>query len=263
MWYVFWMQARTCRRERELLRSCITAACCCRSGRPAHGATQPWGGVLALSIFLSAYGRTVVRLSEWEASSASTSWRRAPRRRRAGRGSLRGSGIGRAFTVVTLIPGVTMSSRKLDSVRAHQRADGRAERRPRAHQAQFRLQDSSTIMPVRQPAGCHGCDSLFLVAVTSAFLLGFGPSVPGSADLTAAGLGRRNQPTVYVRPVLGGVHETHSGLQAPRAPSAPERWTLCVAMRTSWRWWYSAVGTRTGELLAQTLARSSACATSR
>ena len=89
VWYVFWMRARV----PDVGVSFFGAAYCgmllsgiivVRTALP-----EPWGGVLVLAIFLSVWANDSFAYW-WEAGSASTSWRRARARRRAGRGSSRG-----------------------------------------------------------------------------------------------------------------------------------------------------------------------------
>ena len=90
VWYVFWMRARV----PDVGVSFFGAAYCgmllsgiivVREALPA-----PWGGVLVLGILLSVWP-TTRSPTWWEAGSASTSWLRARRRRRAGRASSPGS----------------------------------------------------------------------------------------------------------------------------------------------------------------------------
>ena len=89
VWYVFWMRARV----PDVGVSFFGAAYCgmllsgiivVRTALP-----EPWGGVLVLAIFLSVWANDSFAYLVGS-RSASTSWRRARARRRAGRGSSRG-----------------------------------------------------------------------------------------------------------------------------------------------------------------------------
>ncbi|MFR3090479.1 MAG: phosphatidate cytidylyltransferase [Eggerthella lenta] len=167
VWYVFWMRARV----PDVGVSFFGAAYCgmllsglvvVRTALP-----QPWGGVLA--------GHLPQRMANdcspiwWEASSAKAA--RAPRRRRA-EGSLRGSGIGRVLVLDD------PHSRR-DDVHPQAMAFGLisglmgvlgdlAE-----STSQFGFKDLAHHAGSRRLL--DRCDSLFLVAVTSAILLlGFG-----------------------------------------------------------------------------------------
>ena len=168
VWYVFWMRARV----PDVGVSFFGAAYCgmllsglvvVRTALP-----QPWGGVLALGIFLSVWAND---------SFAYLVGSKFGKHKLAPRTSPKKSweGFIAFWCLMTLIPGVTMS---IPQAMAFGLISGLmgvlgdlAESRIKRNSG---FKDSGTIMPG------HGglldrCDSLFLVAVTSAILLlGFG-----------------------------------------------------------------------------------------
>lgn len=175
VWYVFWMRARV----PDVGVSLFGAAYCgmLLSGLVVVRAAlpQPWGGVLTLCIFLSVWandsfaylvGSKIGRHKLAPRTSPKKSWE----------GFLAGlAGSAVFWCVMTFIPGVTMSIPQaliFGLVSGLMGVLGDlAESRIKRNSG---FKDSGTIMPG------HGglldrCDSLFLVAVTSAILLlGFG-----------------------------------------------------------------------------------------
>ena len=175
VWYVFWMRARV----PDVGVSFFGAAYCgmllsglvvVRTALP-----QPWGGVLALGIFLSVWANDSFA---YLVGSKFGKHKLAPRTspKKSWEGFIAGLVGSAAFwCLMTLIPGVTMS---IPQAMAFGLISGLmgvlgdlAESRIKRNSG---FKDSGTIMPG------HGglldrCDSLFLVAVTSAILLlGFG-----------------------------------------------------------------------------------------
>ena len=175
VWYVFWMRARV----PDVGVSFFGAAYCgmllsglvvVRTALP-----QPWGGVLALGIFLSVWENDSFA---YLVGSKFGKHKLAPRTspKKSWEGFIAGLVGSAAFwCLMTLIPGVTMS---IPQAMAFGLISGLmgvlgdlAESRIKRNSG---FKDSGTIMPG------HGglldrCDSLFLVAVTSAILLlGFG-----------------------------------------------------------------------------------------
>lgn len=175
VWYVFWMRARV----PDVGVSFFGAAYCgmllsglvvVRTALP-----QPWGGVLALGIFLSVWANDSFA---YLVGSKFGKHKLAPRTspKKSWEGFIAGLVGSDAFwCLMTLIPGVTMS---IPQAMAFGLISGLmgvlgdlAESRIKRNSG---FKDSGTIMPG------HGglldrCDSLFLVAVTSAILLlGFG-----------------------------------------------------------------------------------------
>ena len=175
VWYVFWMRARV----PDVGVSFFGAAYCgmllsglvvVRTALP-----QPWGGVLALGIFLSVWANDSFA---YLVGSKFGKHKLAPRTspKKSGEGFIAGLVGSAAFwCLMTLSPGVTMS---IPQAMAFGLISGLmgvlgdlAESRIKRNSG---FKDSGTIMPG------HGglldrCDSLFLVAVTSAILLlGFG-----------------------------------------------------------------------------------------
>ena len=175
VWYVFWMRARV----PDVGVSFFGAAYCgmllsglvvVRTALP-----QPWGGVLALGIFLSVWANDSFA---YLVGSKFGKHKLAPRTspKKSWEGFIAGLVVSAAFwCLMTLIPGVTMS---IPQAMAFGLISGLmgvlgdlAESRIKRNSG---FKDSGTIMPG------HGglldrCDSLFLVAVTSAILLlGFG-----------------------------------------------------------------------------------------
>ena len=175
VWYVFWMRARV----PDVGVSFFGAAYCgmllsglvvVRTALP-----QPWGGVLALGIFLSVWANDSFA---YLVGSKFGKHKLAPRTspKKSWEGFIAGLVGSAAFwCLMTLSPGVTMS---IPQAMAFGLISGLmgvlgdlAESRIKRNSG---FKDSGTIMPG------HGglldrCDSLFLVAVTSAILLlGFG-----------------------------------------------------------------------------------------
>ena len=172
VWYVFWMRARV----PDVGVSFFGAAYCgmllsvVRTALP-----QPWGGVLALGIFLSVWANDSFA---YLVGSKFGKHKLAPRTspKKSWEGFIAGLvGSASFWCLMTLIPGVTMS---IPQAMAFGLISGLmgvlgdlAESRIKRNSG---FKDSGTIMPG------HGglldrCDSLFLVAVTSAILLlGFG-----------------------------------------------------------------------------------------
>ena len=175
VWYVFWMRARV----PDVGVSFFGAAYCgmllsglvvVRTALP-----QPWGGVLALGIFLSVWANdSFAYLVGSKFGKHKLAPRTSPKKSREGFiAGLVGSAA--FWCLMTLIPVVTMS---IPQAMAFGLISGLmgvlgdlAESRIKRNSG---FKDSGTIMPG------HGglldrCDSLFLVAVTSAILLlGFG-----------------------------------------------------------------------------------------
>lgn len=183
VWYVFWMRARV----PDVGVSFFGAAYCgmllsgiivVREALPA-----PWGGVLVLGIFLSVWANDSFA---YLVGSKFGKHKLAPRTspKKSWEGFLAGLAGSAAFwCLMTLVPGVTMS---IPQAILFGLASGLmgvlgdlAESRIKRNSG---FKDSGTIMPG------HGglldrCDSLFLVAVTSAILLlGFG-CIPFPAPL--------------------------------------------------------------------------------
>ena len=178
MWYVFWMRARV----RDVGVSIFGAAYCgmllsglmiIRTSLP-----QPWGGVLALCIFLSVWANDSFA---YLVGSKIGKHKLAPRTspKKSWEGFFAGLVGSAAFwCVMTLIPGVTMSIPQAIVFGLISGLMGvlgdLAESRIKRNSG---FKDSGTIMPG------HGglldrCDSLFLVAVTSAILLVGGGCIP-------------------------------------------------------------------------------------
>ena len=178
VWYVFWMRARV----PDVGVSFFGAAYCgmllsglvvVRTALP-----QPWGGVLALGIFLSVWANDSFA---YLVGSKFGKHKLAPRTspKKSWEGFIAGLVGSAAFwCLMTLIPGVTMS---IPQAMAFGLISGLmgvlgdlAESRIKRNSG---FKDSGTIMPG------HGglldrCDSLFLVAVTSAILLVAGGCIP-------------------------------------------------------------------------------------
>ena len=178
VWYVFWMRARV----PDVGVSFFGAAYCgmllsglvvVRTALP-----QPWGGVLALGIFLSVWANDSFA---YLVGSKFGKHKLAPRTspKKSWEGFIAGLVGSAAFwCLMTLIPGVTMS---IPQAILFGLASGLmgvlgdlAESRIKRNSG---FKDSGTIMPG------HGglldrCDSLFLVAVTSAILLVAGGCIP-------------------------------------------------------------------------------------
>ena len=178
MWYVFWMRARV----PDVGVSFFGAAYCgmllsglmiIRTSLP-----QPWGGVLALCIFLSVWANDSFA---YLVGSKIGKHKLAPRTspKKSWEGFFAGLVGSAAFwCVMTLIPGVTMSIPQAIVFGLISGLMGvlgdLAESRIKRNSG---FKDSGTIMPG------HGglldrCDSLFLVAVTSAILLVGGGCIP-------------------------------------------------------------------------------------
>ena len=178
VWYVFWMRARV----PDVGVSFFGAAYCgmllsglvvIRTALP-----QPWGGVLALCIFLSVWANDSFA---YLAGSKFGKHKLAPRTspKKSWEGFIAGlAGSAVFWCLMTLIPGVAMS---IPQALAFGLVSGLmgvlgdlAESRIKRNSG---FKDSGTIMPG------HGglldrCDSLFLVAVTSAILLVGGGCIP-------------------------------------------------------------------------------------
>lgn len=178
VWYVFWMRARV----PDVGVSFFGAAYCgmllsglvvIRTALP-----QPWGGVLALGIFLSVWANDSFA---YLVGSKIGKHKLAPRTspKKSWEGFIAGLAGSAAFwCLMTLIPGVTMSIPQALMFGLISGLMGvlgdLAESRIKRNSG---FKDSGTIMPG------HGglldrCDSLFLVAVTSAILLVAGGCIP-------------------------------------------------------------------------------------
>ena len=178
VWYVFWMRARV----PDVGVSFFGAAYCgmllsglvvVRTALP-----QPWGGVLALGILLSVWANdSFAYLVGSKFGKHKLAPRTSPKKSWEGFfAGLAGSAV--FWCLMTLVPGVTMS---IPQAILFGLASGLmgvlgdlAESRIKRNSG---FKDSGTIMPG------HGglldrCDSLFLVAVTSAILLVAGGCIP-------------------------------------------------------------------------------------
>ena len=178
VWYVFWMRARV----PDVGVSFFGAAYCgmllsgiivVREALPA-----PWGGVLVLGILLSVWANdSFAYLVGSKFGKHKLAPRTSPKKRWEGFfAGLAGSAV--FWCLMTLVPGVTMS---IPQAILFGLASGLmgvlgdlAESRIKRNSG---FKDSGTIMPG------HGglldrCDSLFLVAVTSAILLVAGGCIP-------------------------------------------------------------------------------------
>ena len=178
VWYVFWMRARV----PDVGVSFFGAAYCgmllsgiivVREALPA-----PWGGVLVLGILLSVWANdSVAYLVASKFGKHKLAPRTSPKKSWEGFfAGLAGSAV--FWCLMTLVPGVTMS---IPQAILFGLASGLmgvlgdlAESRIKRNSG---FKDSGTIMPG------HGglldrCDSLFLVAVTSAILLVAGGCIP-------------------------------------------------------------------------------------
>ena len=178
VWYVFWMRARV----PDVGVSFFGAAYCgmllsglvvVRTALP-----QPWGGVLALGIFLSVWANDSFA---YLVGSKFGKHKLAPRTspKKSWEGFIAGlAGAAVFWCLMTLGPGVTMSVPQASLFGLASGLMGvlgdLAESRIKRNSG---FKDSGTIMPG------HGglldrCDSLFLVAVTSAILLVAGGCIP-------------------------------------------------------------------------------------
>ena len=242
VWYVFWMRARV----PDVGVSFFGAAYCgmllsgiivVRTALP-----EPWGGVLVLGIFLSVWANdSFAYLVGSKFGKHKLAPRTSPKKSWEGFfAGLAGSAV--FWCLMTLVPGVTMS---IPQAILFGLASGLmgvlgdlAESRIKRNSG---FKDSGTIMPG------HGglldrCDSLFLVAVTSAILLVGGGCIPyGSAGLTNGGDGRAalvdfgaitgRTSRRAARSTWRAVHGVHRHADARRGRRHPDRQVVAARPR--------------------------------